>query len=333
MDRKKDHIDLAFDSQTPGQSADGRFYYEPFMSGNINKLPELRFLNKNFGAPLWVSSMTGGTALAKKINTNIAKACKEFKLGMGLGSCRVLLDDDAYLEDFNVRHIIGDDQPLYANLGIAQVEELIEQRRSSKMMELVDKLNADGLIIHVNPLQEWFQPEGNSIRYAPLETIERALELTGLSLIVKEVGQGYGFESVKKLMQLPLEAIEFGAFGGTNFSRVEMFRGSEEMKKTYEKLAFVGHTAEEMIDMVNHVVNESRGVEVNQVIISGGVRDFLEGYYLTEKCRISAIYGQASSVLRHARESYESLQSYMHSQMEGLKIANAFLRVKEGGRF
>ena len=111
--------------------------------------------------------MTGGTGQARTINRNLAQACGEFSLGMGLGSCRPLLKSDKYFEDFNLRPIIGDKAPFYANIGIAQLEELIREDALYRIIDLVDKLQACGLIIHVNPLQEWFQPEGDRFCEAP----------------------------------------------------------------------------------------------------------------------------------------------------------------------
>ena len=97
-------------------------------------------------------------------------------MGMGLGSCRALLFSDEHLKDFDVRHLIGDDLPFYANLGIAQLEELIENNEVFLINNLIEKLRADGLIIHVNPLQEWLQPEGDRFKVAPIDTIETILE-------------------------------------------------------------------------------------------------------------------------------------------------------------
>src|SRR5690606_12581743 len=109
-------------------------------------------------------------------NHRLAKACKQFGFGMGLGSCRIILDDNTYLPDFDLRKTLGDELPLFANLGIAQIEELVELKKVNKAIELVKKLRADALIIHVNPLQEWIQPEGDKIKIAPILTITKFLE-------------------------------------------------------------------------------------------------------------------------------------------------------------
>ncbi|MGB1216306.1 MAG: isopentenyl-diphosphate delta-isomerase, partial [Saprospiraceae bacterium] len=172
-DRKKDHINLAFQSQIAQGTLDERFYYEPLLAAHPERgsLPKIRFLGKDMKAPLWVSSMTGGTLVANTINHNLARACGEFGMGMGLGSCRQLLRSDEYLKDFSVRHLMGDNLPLYANLGIAQLEQLLEKGETFLVDNLLEKLQADGLIVHVNPLQEWLQPEGDRFKYPPIETI------------------------------------------------------------------------------------------------------------------------------------------------------------------
>lgn len=276
--------------------------------------------------PIWVSSMTGGTAMAGIINKNLAKACGEFGMGMGLGSCRQLLYDDAHLADFAVRSFIGSDQPLYANLGIAQIEELIQDGRTALIEELLKKLEADGLIIHINPMQEWFQPEGDLITVPAIDTIRRLLDIADYPIIVKEVGQGMGRDSLEALLALPLEAIDFAAMGGTNFSKLELFRNSD--KAAFTQLALVGHSATEMVDMTNDILASKAQINCRQIIISGGITNFLDGYYLLQKINTTAIYGQASAFLEHARGSYEELQRYVQEQAEGLAMANSFLKVK-----
>ncbi len=329
-DRKKDHIDLAFASQTLVKEMDTRFMYEPMLSAHPgNAIPETTFMGKSLKLPLWVSSMTGGTKKAGTINRNLARACQEFGMGMGLGSCRLLLQDDAHLPDFDMREVIGEHQPLLANLGINQLENLLMGGEVERIVQLVDKLKADGLIIHVNPFQEWFQPEGDRLKRPALESIVELLETTSIPVIVKEVGQGMGVESLKALLRLPLSAVEFGAFGGTNFARVEMLRNSSQPKELFEPLSYVGHDAVQMLNMVNQILDkEDHQVQCRQLIISGGIRSFLDGYYLLRHARMPAVYGQASAFLKHAMDDYEHLRTYILQQVQGLQMAYAFLRIR-----
>lgn len=327
--RKQDHIALAFKSQVSAAQIDDRFYYEPMLSAHPKKDKlSFSFLGKQMHSPIWVSSMTGGTQLARTINYNLARACKEFGMGMGLGSCRQLLYTDTYFEDFNVRKIIGN-QPLYANLGIAQVEKMIFEGEIDKIEKLVQRLEADGLIIHVNPFQEWLQPEGDHISRPPIDTISEFLQLTDLKVIVKEVGQGMGIQSLKALLLLPLEAIDFGASGGTNFALLELLRSDEMKQQSYQNLATVGHGAGEMVRLTNLLVNElDEKVKCKQIIISGGVKNFLDGYYYMSKLELPSIYGQASALLQYAKESYEALHQYLEMQLQGLALAQCFLKAK-----
>jgi isopentenyl-diphosphate delta-isomerase len=328
--RKKDHINLAFKSRIPSSELDRRFYYEPLMKAHPEgDLPVMQLFGKKMRAPIWVSSMTGGTELAGKINRNLARVCNEFGLGMGLGSCRPLLLSDKHFSDFDMREVIGDEVPFYANLGIFQVEEMVLKGDINPAIELVDRLRADGLIIHVNPLQEWLQPEGDRFSQPPIETIRSFIQMTPMKVIVKEVGQGMGLESLKALLELPLEGIEFGAFGGTNFARLELLRSAETKQQYYEPISKVGHDAFEMTELVNTIVDDGSSIKARSLIISGGIRSFIDGYFLVEKSALPAAYGQASEFLRHASESYEELKEFVTYQVEGLKVASAYFRTKE----
>ncbi len=330
-DRKKDHIKLALESRSPLNELDERFHYEPLLSAHPGaQRKPFTFLGKEFQAPIWISSMTGGTKMAGTINRNLARACNEFGLGMGLGSCRILLDDDTHFADFNMRELIGSEQPLYANLGIGQMEQLLKKGETDKVHRLIDRLRADGLIIHVNPMQEWVQPEGDRFETPPLETITRFLDRASCPVIVKEVGQGMGPESLKALLQLPLAAIEFGAFGGTNFSRVEMMRHTDpEAAEAYRPISEIGEDALSMLEYVNEIVRKEPDARYPELIISGGISNYLDGYYLTQKSILPAVYGQASAFLTAAREEYSFLQAYVRSQIQGLSLAEAYLRIKD----
>ena len=327
-DRKRDHIDLAFKSETKRVLVDDRFYYEPLFSAHPDQLTDLsiEFLGKKLSAPLWVSSMTGGVGAARHLNLNLARACREFGLGMGLGSCRVLLDglkSNKYFNDFNLRPIMGADLPLYANLGIAQVEILLQEENLEKITDLVGSLDADGLIIHINPLQEYFQPEGDRLKFSPIETLTKVCQKTKVKIIVKEVGQGMGPKSLKALLDLPIAGIELAAFGGTNFSKLEQLR-TKNSGSWMEPLSQVGHTAPEMVDFLNNLLVKNNNYNDKHIIISGGVENILDGYNLKSRLNYNSVIGQAKNFLAHA-ENYEDLQRFVSSEIAGFKVAKAYL--------
>ncbi|MCB0525399.1 MAG: type 2 isopentenyl-diphosphate Delta-isomerase [Lewinellaceae bacterium] len=331
-DRKQDHIELAFKSRVEDSFLDKRFYYEPLFSPHPTpgQIKPIAFLGKTLRYPIWVSSMTGGTSQATNINHRLARACAEFGLGMGLGSCRQLLYSDEHLPDFDLREVIGNDQPFFANLGLAQVEKLLEKKEVGRMSQMVEKLRANGLIIHVNPLQEAMQPEGDNFKRPALEIIEETLHIVDFQIIVKEVGQGFGPESLRALLKLPLAAIEFAAAGGTNFSKLELLRSDPDRQLLFEKISTLGHSAAEMLDWTNKAVSEpGTQIQTKNLIISGGIKDFLDGYYYTQKSTLPAVYGQASGFLKHAQHDYESLQQYIRSQIYGYELSCAFLKVRE----
>ena len=327
--RKTEHLNLALEAQTAHAMLDERFVYEPMFSGHPqNVIPQLKLGNKVQKIPVWVSSMTGGTDYAGHINRNLAKACGEFGMGMGLGSCRVLLEEDKYHDHFDLRPYMGDEVPFYANLGISQIEKSLKKGSIDKVIAMVDKLRADGLIIHINPIQEWLQPEGDHISRPPIETVQHFMEEAKIPLIVKEVGQGMGPESIKALLKMPLVALEFGAFGGTNFARIELERSEPVRKKLYEPLAYIGNTAYQMLEYANNVI-ENDEVLCKSLIVSGGLKNYLDGYYFLRKSKFNTIYGHASAFLEHAREDYEQLKEFVAYQIKGLELAYSYLRLNE----
>ncbi len=328
-DRKKDHINLALTNRTQTIEKDNRFVYEPLLSGHlVPELPQVSLHRKVMRAPVWISSMTGGSGIARHINTNLAMAANEFGLGMGLGSCRILFDSEKHLPDFDMRDYIGNDLPFWANLGIAQLEQMVEKGTLAEATDLVNLLRCDGLIIHVNPLQEWFQPEGDRLKHPPLAIIEEVLRQLKMPVIVKEVGQGMGRQSLEALMKLPLAAIEFAAFGGTNFARVEMMRRPLTDQELFEPLVYVGQTADDMIDDIKSLIKEGVECKSPMLIISGGIKNYLDGYYYISTSPVPAVYGMASGFLKHARDSYSSLRDWAGAHIDGLKMAYAYLRVR-----
>jgi isopentenyl-diphosphate delta-isomerase len=322
-DRKGDHIELAQKARTETCEIDDRFNYEPmfFSHPKSSDKWETSFLGFNLDYPVWVSSMTGGTDHARVINENLAKLCGEFKLGMGLGSCRSLLTEKSRLNEFAVKKHMGS-QPLYANIGIAQVEELLSNNSESMLHELVKMVEADGLIIHINPLQEWFQPEGDRFEVSPLETLKKFLDKGHYPVIIKEVGQGMGPRSLRALLELPIAGIELAAFGGTNFTLLEKMRGKAD--ETREPYIHVGHSASEMVEILNALPTRNK-----EFIISGGIKTMVDGFELKTKLKANSVIGMASGFLEPALKDYDTLRTYFLRQRESLLTAKSLLDPKE----
>ncbi len=328
--RKADHINLTYKSQVDAENLNQNLVYEPLLSSHENTDLSKAFLGKRINAPIWISSMTGGTGAARHINQNLAKLANEFGLPMGLGSCRALLEDNDCFEDFNLRPIIGDDLPFYANLGIAQIEQLLIKDELEKIDRVVSKLKADGLIIHVNPLQEALQPEGDRYNMSALEVITRFLEQKKYKVIIKEVGQGMGPQSIEALIRLNIDALDFGAFGGTNFSKLELLRSKNPFDESLMPLVNVGHTASQMVHSCKSIINHlGEQALCREFIISGGIKNFLDGHELMGRLEHNCVYGQASAFLKYANDSYEDLKLFTQTQIRGLQIANQFVRVKK----
>ena len=236
-----------------------------------------------------------------------------------------MLDDRQSRQDFAVgEHMVG--RPLFANLGIAQIERLQAERQTARVHAMVKDLAAQGLIIHVNPLQEWFQPGGDLYTRAPLETITRLVEEAPYPVMVKEVGHGLGPASLKALMRLPLAAIEFGAYGGTNFSLLESRRASEARAPG---LIHVGHSAQEMVGFVKDILKSGERFACERFIISGGVSDSLQGYHLCSQLPGRALFGMAHGVLQHAQRGEEDLFQFIQQQRDQYLMAQAYLRPRE----
>lgn len=325
--RKTDHIDLSFKSQTNRDLVNQLFDYEPLFSAHpaTDAIIPTKFLGHQLNFPIWVSSMTGGAQKASLINKNLALLCRDFKIGMGLGSTRALLDSDLFFEDFNLRPILGNDLPFFINLGIAQLETLIANNSVAKINQLIERLGASGLVIHINPMQEWFQPEGDRYRHPPIETIKKIITNRNFLVIVKEVGQGMGPKSLSALIDLEIDAIETASFGGTNFSVLEGLRRSDLYgDSSMYALQKIGHTPLQMINYLNNIYLKNPKAQNVSVIISGGLQNVVEGQYYREHLKMNSLMGYGMRFLKHA-ENYDELKTFMQKEMDTLLMAQAFL--------
>ena len=189
--RKADHIRICLEEDVQFRASSGLEKYR----FTHCCLPEIdyadldittTFLGKSLGAPLLISSMTGGTAQAQQINQRLASVAQTYGLAMGVGSQRVAIEQPAVADTFQVRKI-APDILLLANIGAVQLNY---RYGIAECLRAVELLEADALILHLNPLQECIQPHGDTNFKGLLDRIATVCHQLPVPVIVKEVGNG-----------------------------------------------------------------------------------------------------------------------------------------------
>lgn len=226
QERKADHIrisleeDVTFDRVTSGFER-YRFVHCALPEIDLQAVDTgTRLLGKRLAAPLLISSMTGGTVEARSINRRLAQAAQEAGIGMGLGSQRAALEDPSLTPSYQVRDI-APDILLLANLGAIQLNYGYTADHCRRAVEMVE---ADGLILHLNPLQEALQPEGQTHFSGLLRKIEQICRTLEVPVVVKEVGWGLSADVARRLAEAGVQALDLAGAGGTSWSQVEMHR-------------------------------------------------------------------------------------------------------------
>lgn len=219
-----------------------------------------------FSAPIIVNAMTGGTHEAEKINAVIATAVERLGLGMGVGSQRAALEDKSLERTFSIVRKKAPTAFLMANIGGIQLAREYTVNDAKKAMDMI---GADALAIHLNPLQEAVQPEGETNFKGVLDKIGEIAREIEKPVIVKETGAGISAEEAKRLEEAGVKGIDVSGAGGTSFAAVEHFRAEEAGNKNQRRLGDVFWdwgipTAISLIEAVQTVKIP--------VIASGGIR-------------------------------------------------------------
>jgi isopentenyl-diphosphate delta-isomerase len=255
----------------------------------------LTLFGRRLGAPLLISSMTGGTEQARAINRNLAEAAQAAGIPMGVGSTRVAVVRPELADTFRVRDV-APDVLLFANIGAVQFNYGFTIDQCRRAIELIE---ADGLILHLNPLQEVLQPEGD-VNWAGLldkiAAVTRALAADGIPVVAKEVGWGISPRAARDLAQAGVAAIDVAGAGGTSWSQVEMFRAHTTVQRRVAE-AFVnwGIPTAESIRYVREAAPRV------PVFASGGLANGVDG----AKCLAlgATLFGMARPFLRAATVS------------------------------
>ncbi len=174
------------------------------------------FLGAPLRAPVLIGAMTGGAELSRTINRNLAEAAQKLGIGMMLGSQRIMLDDNTAAASFEVREL-APDVLLIGNIGLAQLSDALVP----KLAAALDRIGADALAVHTNPLQEAMQDNGDTDFSGSLERLRRLAEDLPYPVLVKEVGHGIGAAAAERLRGMAIAAVDVAGAGGTSWARVE----------------------------------------------------------------------------------------------------------------
>lgn len=262
------------------------------------------FLGKSLGAPLLISSMTGGTEQAKTVNFRLAEVAQHYKLAMGVGSQRVAVENPQVADTFAVRSQ-APDILLFANLGAVQLNY---SYGLDECLRVIDLCQADALILHLNPLQECIQPNGDTNFRGLLDKIHAVCSELPVPVIVKEVGNGISAGMAQKLLEAGVTAIDVAGAGGTSWAKVESERAlNEQERRLGLTFAEWGLPTAECITSIRAIAPEI------PLIASGGLRNGLD---VAKAIALGAdISGLAWPFLQAASESADAVDALVQLLM------------------
>jgi len=316
-DRKADHIRICKNERV----APGYCYWDDIRFVH-NALPEIDYdeidtgcnlFGKKLNAPIVVTAITGGFSGAKKINANIASACSELGIGMGVGSERagvMGVSEDSYsvVKDYDVPLMIG-------NIGAVQ---LIPQKTGKVFTEemfdsAVEMIDADAMAIHLNPLQEAVQPEGDTRFKGCYDAIRNMSRKA--PIIVKETGAGISRNVADRLKGIGIQGLDIAGMGGTSFSAVEFYRAMAEEDTIRTNL---GDTFFDWGIPAPVSLSQCAGCGL-PIIASGGI---LDGIHVAASISMGAsAAGVANVILKDATESADAVKEKLTIIIEELKTA------------
>ncbi|ELS01535.1 isopentenyl-diphosphate delta-isomerase [Xenococcus sp. PCC 7305] len=312
--RKADHLricleeDVQFNLVTNGLEK-YRFTHNCLPEINLEDVDlQTTFLGKKLNAPLLISSMTGGTEQAKLINYRLAEAAQNHRLAMGVGSQRIAVEKPDTAPSFAIRDL-APDALLFANLGAVQLNYTygLEQ-----CLQAVEILEADALILHLNPLQECIQPRGDVNFKGLLDKIHLLCEQISVPVIAKEVGNGISGVMAQKLISAGVAAIDVAGAGGTSWAKVESERAENYVQRR------LGRTfADWGIPTADCLIQTREQNRDIPLIASGGLRNGLE---VAKAIALGAdLAGLAFPFLQAASESTTALEELIQLLLSEIK--------------
>lgn len=315
--RKADHIKICLEEDVQARNVSTGFEDIHFIHRALPEIEKEKInlftevFNHKFSAPLIVGAITGGTPQAEKINMAIAEAVEELGLGMGVGSQRIALENQKLESTFSIARKKAPTAFLVANLGGAQLVRGYGVKEARKAVEMID---ADALAIHLNPLQEAIQPEGETNYAGLLQKIGEIARLLDVPVIVKETGAGIAAEEALKLEAMGVKGIDVAGVGGTSWAAVEYHRAKMVNDEFRQKLG--ENFWDWGIPTAISIVEVVQSVNLT-VIASGGIRN---GTQVAKALTLGASLASLSSpILKPATKSSEHVKKTLNFLTEELK--------------
>jgi isopentenyl-diphosphate delta-isomerase len=317
--RKAEHIRISLNMDTQTRKATTGFEDIHLIHRALPQIDKEKInlkttvFNHKFAAPIIVGAITGGTPEATKINATIAEAVEELELGMGVGSQRAAIENKKFEGTFAITRKKAPTAFLIANVGGVQLAHGYGIKEVKKAIEMID---ADAIAIHLNPLQEAIQPEGQTNFEGVLEKIREIAEELDKPVIAKETGAGISAEDAKKLEETGVKGIDISGVGGTSFAAIEYYRAKRRKGNFQRKLGQVFW--DWGIPTAVSLVEVSQTVKIS-VIASGGIRD---GTEIAKALALGASLTSLSQpILREAVKGAKETKDALQTLIEELKTA------------
>ncbi len=316
--RKDEHLDLVLAQAAARDPAAGGGFDAILLEHCA--LPELdldevdlsaRFLGRTLKAPLLISAMTGGPARAEAINGHLAEAAEALGIALAVGSQRVAIEGSGQSGIDRTLRRLAPSVPLLANLGGAQLAAGWGTDQARRAVEMIE---ADALVIHLNPLQEALQPEGDSRWRGVLAGIEGLVRDLSVPVVAKEVGAGLSAKVARRLVEAGVGVVDVAGFGGTNWAAVEAARTADPTARAVaEGFATWGLPTPLAIASVRAACPDVT------VVGSGGIRNGIDA---AKAIRLGAdVVGQAGPNLKAALQSTEAVVQAIGATIRQLRIA------------
>ena len=314
--RKADHIqinldkDVQFPRLTTGLEH-YRFLHQALPELNLEDIDtQVRLFGKSPSAPILISSMTGGTDIAYRINQNLAAIAQTHNIAMGVGSQRAVIESPDLAYTVQVRNV-APDILLLANLGAVQLNYGYDVEHCQRA---VDMIEADALILHFNVLQEAVQPEGDTRFAGLLKKVEAVCRALPVPVVAKEVGWGFSEANARDLANAGVAAIDVAGSGGTSWSEVEYHRAPTAFHARVA--ASFADWGIPTADAIQYVADGAPDVKI---IASGGLRDGID----IAKCIAlgATMGGMAGPFLKAADQSAEAVDQLVREIIAQIRIA------------